>query len=252
MQARRKHNRAGLTLALILALAPLGTIAAPAAGAAPGRAAPANAPLHQKDDCTGQDYQTRSLACRTLAQSERAATYTKRLYAVGKAQTIVLFFQSLFLLGTLAVAFLIAGVQLRAYIFIDDVLITRNYLHNRWDVKFILKNNGFTPAHRVYTGYVVAVVDGNPARVPVPAQIDYLGSIGPQGDTVDMCPALEGDIAYSDLDQDGKKIMLAGYATYRDMFKLGRRTSFCFYFPDKDGKAAGGQMSAYHLGNDAD
>jgi hypothetical protein len=145
--------------------------------------------------------------------------------------------------------------QLRAYVFVEDAMITAPILQADWTITYRLKNAGPTPAHKVRSIDTIGVETWEPTKLPVPAEGDYHGSLAPNGDFIDteelsLKLSLEENRAVTS--NDGTKaIFLTGQITYVDVFRRTHKTNFCFYWRGRIGDKAV-QMTAYDKGNDSD
>jgi hypothetical protein len=145
----------------------------------------------------------------------------------------------------------IGYLQIRSYLFIEDANIRRT--GNDWIITYRVKNNGKSPAHKIRSCDVTAMIDWEPVGpLPTPVNNDTLGSLGPGGDFIDMSAEdvpviLTNGVA---IVGETKAVLLRGRIDYCDMFKLRHHTDFCFYATGVI-KHDGDQMDAWSEGNDS-
>jgi hypothetical protein len=165
---------------------------------------------------------------------------TGGLLVVGAAQALIF-----------AVQAFVAYTQLRAYLFIEEAKIEPAGTGRKFKTEYRIKNNGVTPAHKVKVVDVLYVDDEKPAKLRKLEDKDSLGSIGPQGDYVDMEDEIDIEMTKTAfaMPTTKKAIFLRGRVTYRDVFFIPHKTEFCFFADRFLGK--GGRMEAFDRGNDS-
>jgi len=172
------------------------------------------------------------------------------LIAVGALQALILGWQISFLGKTLTHQRRSDERQQRAYVYIEDAVAEPKCFGKSWEITYIIKNGGKTPAHKVKTIDVATVVDWPLKNLPPPRDEYYCGSMGPNGDWIDQDATLIGSALRSDIISKKKAILLRGTVSYEDVFNRERKTHFCFYLVGKIG-AGRQQMTANDEGNDS-
>jgi len=142
--------------------------------------------------------------------------------------------------------------QLRAYVYFKDAKV--EYTSDTWKINYRIDNFGHTPAHNVRLLSVAEVVDwtnGKPSKIPVPDQVETLGSMAPNGDFFELDVGVQGIATLEDIKEGKKAIYLTGNILYETVFEKGLRvTNFRYYIGGDQGYDSN-EMSADSQGNDA-
>ena len=142
--------------------------------------------------------------------------------------------------------------QLRAYIYVEQTNF--RLAPQGWEITYRIKNFGHTPAHNVRLISIAKVVDwvnGKPADIPLPNQVQTVGSMAPSGDYFEFDEKIEGSATQVDIANGIKAIYLVGTIVYDTAFETARRTTDFRYYIGGDVGCVGHEMFADSKGNDA-
>lgn len=149
-------------------------------------------------------------------------------------------------------------IQLRAYVYLPDVDF--RYDGPRSQVKYVVKNFGHTPAHKVTIQSLASVVK---LSIPIESVPQFesttptnTGSLAPNGDFIND----NFDIPFATIVRDDEAVCFAGRITYRDIYDSARFTNFRYsisgrelnrLYKENDSKPVTAEMYAENEGNDS-
>jgi hypothetical protein len=146
--------------------------------------------------------------------------------------------------------------QLRAYIYLEKTHFEHT-VTGVWKINYRIKNFGQTPAHNVRILSAVKVVDwnGGAQEIPIPSQVETVGSMAPGGDFFEFEEEPGGSATFNEIEGGTKAIFLVGNIVYDTMFETERLTNFRYYIGGDvgcdRGRTGESEMYATSEGNDA-
>ena len=144
-----------------------------------------------------------------------------------------------------------ASVQLRAYLYVEKTDLTLK--DDIWQHTYCIKNFGQTPAHNVKLTSRTKVVAWNKGypTIPIPTDVDDLGSMAPNGDYFENENTIEGTVTEAELNGGTKAVYLVGNIRYTTVFGSSEHITNFRYYVGGDIAYEGGEMSADDEGNNA-